>query len=343
MEKPISKSLGRAICAAAGVVFTRLILLVLCTLVISVVSAYGQKTTVPAIAHPQGDYATVNGTKLWFESEGEGEPLLLIAGGPGFSHSYFHPYFSTLAGSFRVIYFDAFGRGKSDRAKNPAEYTFDRDVQDVEGLRVALGLGKINVLGHSYGGMVAEAYALRFPASVHKLILSNTLFSAEMWQANNDSWNAQIRNQFPEVWEKLAALRHRGVPSCHQEYQDAENKIPVVLLLGFYDATLIDKLMQSIEDPQSVDVYCSIAGEDADMLVGGYIARLDFRKRLPDLHMPVLILAGRFDRAAMPSFSLQFKRYAPQARFVLLEKSGHFPFVEEPESVFGEIRDFLQK
>ena len=76
------------------------------------------------VVHPHGDYVKVNGAKIWYESEGSGEPLLLIAGGPGFSHSYFHPYFSTLANSFRVIYFDAFGRGKSDRAKNPVEYTF---------------------------------------------------------------------------------------------------------------------------------------------------------------------------------------------------------------------------
>lgn len=304
---------------------------------------YAQPTAALPVAHPRGDYVKVNGARIWYESEGSGEPLLLIAGGPGFSHGYFHPYFSTLANSFRVIYFDSFGRGKSDRARNPGEYTFNRDVEDVEGLRVALGLGKINVLGHSYGGMVAQAYALRFPDSVHRLILANTLFSAEMWQANNDNWNAQIRSQFPEVWQELAALHDRGVPSCHQEYQDVENQIPVVLLLGFYDATSGNNLMQSIEDPQSVDVYCSIAGEDADILVGGDIGRLDFRNRLSDLHMPMLILAGRFDRAAMPRFSLQFKRYAPQATFVMFEKSGHFPFVEEPERTMGQIKGFLRK
>ena len=143
-------------------------------------------------SHPRGDYVTVNGAKLWFESEGSGEPLVLISGGPGFSHSYFHPYFSVLSSSYRVIYFDSFGRGRSDRAKEPGEYSFSRDVQDVEGLREALGLKQISVLGHSYGGMVAIAYALRFPQSVRKLILIDTLFSAEMWQANNDNWNLQI-------------------------------------------------------------------------------------------------------------------------------------------------------
>src|SRR5215472_14400065 len=185
--------------------------------------------SVAASNHPPGDYVTVNGAKLWFETEGSGEPVVLISGGPGFSHSYFHPYFSVLANSYRVIYFDSCGRGKSDRAKEPGEYTFSRDVEDVEGLRKALGLKQISVLGHSYGGLVAIAYALRFPQSVQKLILIDTLFSAEMWQANNDNWNLQIKNQFPEVWDKLLAMRDQGVPSCTRKYQDVENQIPIGL------------------------------------------------------------------------------------------------------------------
>src|SRR6516165_6653784 len=60
------------------------------------------------VVHPQGAYVSVNGAKLWYESEGSGEPLILIAGGPGFSHSYFHPSFSELANSYRVIYLDSF-------------------------------------------------------------------------------------------------------------------------------------------------------------------------------------------------------------------------------------------
>src|ERR1700674_1069000 len=137
--------------------------------------------------HPQGDYVTVNGARLWYESEGSGEPLILISGGPGISHDYFHPYFSGLRDSYRIIYFDARGLGKSARAKDRGVYSLARDVEDVEGLRKALGLGKINLLGHSYGGVVAQSYALRFPESLHALILIDTLFSAEMWQANDDN------------------------------------------------------------------------------------------------------------------------------------------------------------
>ena len=153
------------------------------------------KEVVTTVKHPPGAYVEVNGAKLWYESEGSGEPLVLIAGGPGDAH-YFHPFFSVLADSYRVISFDAFGRGRSDRAKSPDQYSFDRDVADVEELREALGLGRIALLGHSYGGMVAQAYALKYPESVKNLILVDTYYNAEMWQvANNDNTNYEIQNQ----------------------------------------------------------------------------------------------------------------------------------------------------
>ena len=103
-----------------------------------------------------------------------------------------------------------------------------------------------------------------------------------------------------------------------------------------------EKLTRSA-GPQALDVYCSIAGDDADFLIGGDVAKLDFRPQLRNLRMPTLIVAGRFDRLAMPRFSVQFKRYAPQAQFVMFEKSGHLPFIEEPERMFRVLREFLKE
>ena len=288
------------------------------------------------IKHAPGDFVTVNGTKLWYESEGRGEPLLMIAGGPGSSH-HFEPYFSSLSDSFRIIYFDAFGRGKSERAKSPNEYTFARDVEDVEGLRKALGLGKINLLGHSYGGIVAQAYALKYPDAVKRLILVTTLFNAEMWQANNDSCNYELKNQYPEVWEKVESLRAQGFRSSSKEHQQAYQLPPG--LLYFYNASNADKI-QSDFNP---DVYYAIAGDDADFLIGGDIVRLDFRTQLKNLKMPTLIIAGRYDRVAQPRFAIQFKRYAPQAQFAMFEKSGHWPYVEENDKMMRLLREFLDK
>jgi Predicted hydrolases or acyltransferases (alpha/beta hydrolase superfamily) len=297
-----------------------------------------QTQTLPTeIKHPPGDFLIVNGAKLWYESEGKGEPLLLIAGGPGAAH-YFHPYFSSLAYSYRLIYFDAFGRGKSDRAKSPKEYTFKRDVDDIEGLRKALNLGKINLLGHSYGGIVAQAYTLRYSDSVKRLILADTLFSGEMWQANNDSCNYELRNQYPEVWKRIGKLRAQGFQSSAKEHQEAY-QLPRGLLY-YYDASSAEKRPQIDFNPE---VYYAIVGDDGDFLIGGDIGKLDFRTELKNLKMPTLILAGRYDRVSQPRFAVQFKRYAPQAQFVMFEKSGHYPFIEETAKMMGILRKFLSK
>ena len=204
------------------------------------------QTASQEVKHPKGDYAVVNGAKIWYEIEGNGKPLLLIPGGPGNAH-YFHPWFSQLADSVKVICFDAFGRGKSDRAKSPGEYTFSRDVEEIEGLRKALGFEKISVLGHSYGGLVAQAYALKYPNSVDKLILSNTLYDAEMWQANNDNCNNEIKNQYPEIWDSLMTLRAAGQHSSSKECQELYGRLPAGLFyfyrtVGFTPSSMsIDK------------------------------------------------------------------------------------------------------
>ena len=289
--------------------------------------------------HLPGAYVEVNGARLWYESEGSGTPILLITGGPGCPHTYFHPYLSKLADSYRVIYFDGLGRGQSDRAPDRKEYTFERDVEDVEGLRKALGLGSIVVLGHSYGGMVAQAYALRYPRSVRKLILSCTLYNAEMWQANNDNCNYEIRNQFPEVWERIQAVRRKGLHSSAPEHQKAYAELPLGLFY-YYDASNAARTAPLDVNP---DVYYTIAGDDADFLIGGDAARLDFRRDLSKLRMPVLVMAGRFDRVVLPRYSEQFRRYIPSATFHMFEKSGHFPFVEEPDETFRVIRTFVGK
>ena len=289
-------------------------------------------------AHPPGDYVTVNGAKLWVESEGKGPPILLIAGGPGMSHGYFHPFFSAMSATNRVIYFDAFGRGKSDRARDPKEYTFERDVEDIEALRVAMGLGKIIVFGHSYGGMVAQAYALRYPESVSKLVLSCTLFSGEMWQANNDNCNREIQNQYPDVWKDIEALRAAGMPSSAPKHQAAYGRVPIDLFYFYNGAN-----GRRVSFDTNPDVYYTIAGKDADFLIGGDAAKLDFRTELKRLRMPVLVMAGRYDRVALPRYSVQFKRFAPGAQFVMFEHSGHFPFVEESTATFAKLHSFLNR
>src|SRR5215831_4251890 len=162
--------------------------------------------------HPPGKYLNVNGAKLWVETEGNGPPLFLITGGPGGSHVGMHS-FDSLQNTSTLVFIDNFGRGKSDTAKNATEYSIDRDVEDIEGIRKALGYDRINVLGHSYGSVVAQLYAIKYEDHVSHLIIADGFFSGKMWQENDDNSNHEIAENYPEIWDSLMALRKKGYVS----------------------------------------------------------------------------------------------------------------------------------
>lgn len=293
----------------------------------------------PAVAHPPGRHVAVGGTSLWIEEEGAGEPVLLLAGGPATSHVVFHPAFGPLAKSHRVIYLDYRGRGRSEPVEDPRTITFAGDVADVAGLVRALGLGPVNVYGFSYGGVVAQALALDHPELVKRLVLANTLHSPEMWQRNHENINRELELQYPEVWDQILALRAQGVPSTDPRIQQLYSVH--ARLCRFYDPENASRV-PSEPGSKNAALYPVFVGEDVEFFIGGEVARLpDFRPRLRELRMPVMILAGRYDRALCPRYQLDFVRWAPQAEFHWMERSGTFSHIEEPEAVRALLGSFL--
>ena len=286
---------------------------------------------------PQGAYAKVNGAKLWYWTEGQGEPLIITEGGPG-AAGYLDSSFHKLADKFTVIHLRGLGREKSDLAAKPTDYSFQRDIEDIEGFRRALGLESFNLFGHSYAGMLVLGYALKYPASVKRLIVANGLFSAEGWQQGCENVLASIRDQYPELWEKFTVIRARGLLSSSPESQALMKQVSEAVLY-VANETNVGKTPGSMNP----DVYFAIAGADADFKVGGSVAGIDFSARLHELKMPVLITTSRFDRVVPPRHTFQFKTFAPQAEFVLFEHSGHNLFLEEPEKFVTTIRDFLSR
>jgi proline iminopeptidase len=297
--------------------------------------------TIP-FKHPDGKFVKVNGANLWIETEGKGDPLFLISGGPGGSHVGLHS-FSPLKDSCTIVYIDNFGRGKSDTAKVVTEYSLKRDVEDIEGIRKAMGYAKINILGHSYGGLVAQEYAIKYPAATKHLIIANSFFSGEMWQANDDNSNHEIRVNYPEVWEKLMEARANGVHSSDAIHQDIYGEVPYGFLYAYNPEKFLKGIDPSYPNKFNSKLYYQLVGDDGDFIIGNDVAAFDCRTKLKDLKMPILIIAGRYDRVSVPSFAVQYKKYCPQAQFVMFEKSGHNPQVEEPEKEFKLIREFLAK
>ena len=292
-----------------------------------------------------GKYITANGAKLWVVLVGKGEPLLIIPGGPGGNHLGYRS-FDSMASTNTLVYFDAFGRGKSDTAKDVKEYSLARDIEDLEGLRIALHYDKWNVLGHSYGGLVAQGYALKYPTHVSHLILANTFHSFIMWQENDDNSNHEIKENYPEVWEELMKIREEGAVSSDQKHQEIYGKIPYGFLYAYNPENFVSRSnikRMPYPNPFNAKLYYQMVGKDGDFIVGSDIGNFDFRKELKKLTMPVLIYGGRYDRVAVPKMMIKYKDYCPQAKFVMFENSGHNPQVEQPAELFELLGNFFKK
>lgn len=292
----------------------------------------------------EGKYITVNGAKLYVVTVGKGEPLIVIPGGPGSTHIAYRSFDSlALTGKTQVIYFDAFGRGKSDTAKNVKEYSLERDIEDIEGLRKALHLNKISLLGHSYGSLVAQGYAIKYGQNTSHLIIANGFHSFVMWQENDDNSNHEIKTNYPEVWDTLMKVREQGAVSSDDIHQAIYGSVPYGFLYAYNPENFTARGSRPYPNPFNSKLYYQMVGKDGDFIVGNDIGNFDFRKDLKHLKMPILIIAGRYDRVAVPWMQVKYKEYCPQAKFVLFERSGHNPQVEEQAAEFKLIREFLAR
>ena len=249
-----------------------------------------------------GQYYTINGAKLWVVSVGKGEPLIIIPGGPGGNHLSYRIFYSlSRKGNIRLIYYDAFGRGKSDTAKNVKEYTINRDVEDIEGLRKALNLEKVSLLGHSYGSLVAQSYALKYGNNVSHLIIANGFHSGVMWQENDDNSNHEIKTNYPEVWKDLMAARKKGAVSSSDNHQEIYGQVPYGFLYAYNPDKFITRgKRKAYPNPFNTKLYYQMVGADGDFIVTSDIGKYDVRAKLKTLKMPVLIVAVRYDRVAVP-------------------------------------------
>jgi proline iminopeptidase len=124
-----------------------------------------------------GGFVDAHGVLIYYVEFGKGPPLVVLHGGPGADHTYFLPWLLPLARTHRLIFIDERGSGRSERLQDTSKYTVEGMVEDIEAVRVALGLGKISLLGHSCGGVLAEAYALKYQQHLSHLILNSTFAS----------------------------------------------------------------------------------------------------------------------------------------------------------------------
>jgi proline-specific peptidase len=282
-------------------------------------------------------YVYSNGVRLYYEMIGQGEPLLLLNGGPGFPHDYLQQL-QMLAPYANLVFFDQRGTGKSDRV-DPAGYTIDANVEDVENLREALQLGPCGVLGHSWGGMLAQAYVLKYPQHVIRLILADTFSSIADCNAALARMRAAMPAETQAIYDRYerAGLYKVG-DQYPAEYQAALDRAyePVYISVPPPD------YLQDTFAKLAYDVYRTMWGEESEFRVTGTLAAFDVADRLGEIGVPTLVIAGASD---MPTVAMAAAttRAIPNARLEIFAHSRHFPFIEEPAKFLQLVSRFLEE
>jgi proline iminopeptidase len=272
--------------------------------------------------------ATVNGAKLYYVEHGGGTPFIAVHGGLGFDHTYMRHGLRPLEDDVRMIYFDQRGNGRSQRV-DPETITIPQLSDDVDGLRRELGLDRIGVVGHSYGGFVALQYAISYPDRVSHLICFDTSPGAfeptadELAERPDPSWiTADV--------QEAAKVLQGAWPTEQEAVRAMMPKIAPMYIKG--DKQLLEKASaEMIFDVQTM-------ARSMQALAGWSVA-----DDLPKIEAPTLVMCGRYDIVTPPECAKRIATAVPGAELVWFENSGHFPELEEPDAFFGAVRDWLRR
>jgi proline iminopeptidase len=282
----------------------------------------------------------VGGAELYVEVEGKGTPLVLINGGPGGTHHYFHPWFSRAKRYARVVYYDQRGCGLSDFKPGDAGYSVEQAVDDLEAIRKALGFDKWVVLGYSYGGFLAQLYTVLHPESVSGLVL----LGASTGMRADDGPSRQYEYTSEAEKARMAELRREL-----NEFAKA-NDLPrqKVVELSIYNNFLNgDWKRQNFYRP-SPDrlaqgaLYEWVNDRNFNGILNQSEGRWDLTGAFDGNPIPTLILEGRYDLTWSEKKKDILKGNHPNGRMVVFESASHGIYDEDPDGFFRVLQEFVK-
>ncbi|MBI3788763.1 MAG: alpha/beta fold hydrolase [Ignavibacteriales bacterium] len=277
-------------------------------------------------------FKSINGVELYFKTIGSGTPLVIVHGGPGLDHGYFLPQMAELAKHYKLIFYDQRASGKSRGKVDSTTMAFGNFIEDLEGIRKAFGLGKMNLMAHSWGGLIAMKYAIKYPNRLQSLILVNSVSASSAYRqaaalaalqrtTHQDSLDrmavmqsAELRNGNPEAIAKLFRISFRAT---------------------FYNRAFADSLTL-LFNPNY------FANSRLLQYLGSDAINYDLHQQLSTVQCPTLIIHG--DADAMPLEAAQkIQESIKGSRLVVLKHCGHFPYIESPQEFVNVITAFLQQ
>ncbi len=278
----------------------------------------------------------VDGNKVVAYSFGSGnETVFCLNGGPGLPCDYLREAHSCLIDKgYRVVAFDQLGTGASDRPTDASLWTIGRYVEETETVRKALGLGKVHMLGHSWGGWLAIDYALTYPENLQTLILEDTVADMPHLISELERLRAALG---PETVAMMQKHEAQGTYN-HPEYQAA------VTILNYRHVCRLPEwpapVRRSLDD-WNMGPYETMQGPNEFL----YIGNLKDWNRIPDLSRvttPVLITTGEHDELT-PACALRMKLALPNAELKVFANASHMPFYENPHDYYPALIDFLSR
>ena len=275
------------------------------------------------------DALTVNGARLWCELHGpdDAPAVVILHGGPGVGDCRDHVRdLGPLADEFRLLFYDARGSGRS---ADVPPYTHDQWVADLDELTRTLGIETFALLGHSYGGIVAQEYAISHPERLRQLILVDT---APSTVENEESIRRALAAGRPDIEEGwLRELFEGRVESDEQMRGMWESLLPL-----YFDGPYDPQLPKQMAD----DTYFHHATHNYAFSVNN--PAFDVRDRLPQLRVPTLVMCGGNDWITPLAKSQEIVSLIPASRLEVFDQSGHMPMFEEPERFQAVLRAFLR-
>lgn len=284
-----------------------------------------------ARAEERGSTLEANGATIWYEvtGGGDGTPLVLANGGPGFDHVYLHAGAFVRLGEGRpVVFYDQRGNGRSSALAPGQPCGLAEQIADLEALRAHLGYERIDLLGHSWGGYLVMAYAARHPERIAHLVI--------------------VDSAAPKI-QDTAFLFEKIYP----EVVASEAKKAFAVELGDPEAIAADLdeyFSMLFYDPRHLEAFRARArGEGfrytqaVNRAVWSDLQRFDLNPELGKFRFPVLVVTGRYDFNVAPSVAWAIHRAIAGSEFAVFERSGHLPQVEEEDAFVARLTAFLAK
>ena len=251
-------------------------------------------------------------------------------------HDELVPFFMKFAKTHQVIFYDQRGNGKS-RLEHVSKDTFSTEllVDDIEGLRQAFSIVKLNIIGHSWGGLLSLYYAAKYPENTNRVIAISAApinlqllfssyenhvsrFSSEEWQYIEGLWNS----------EEYRA----GNPDVHNEAMRlSEGKT-------FYNPTYVDTYMAAASFNANTAGNAIVLEE----LGRGMKMGISGQERLTNIMAPTLLINGRQDFIVEEAPKLA-NELISGSKLVWIEESGHYPYIEQSQAFFAALETFIEE